>query len=147
MASAQTSGCPCRPPPPTSLAMEHGHLPRLPDTLPYKTRAKASHSLHCKVQFPRPPARLESKDGGCIFSLLCMCFECTPKSKMLLQESGEKGKQNGRSCQTHRSRRFSLSCAHRRAEIKEVNLQDLRTFSRSFLAVILGEERVVIMVN
>ena len=43
------------------------------------------------------------------------------------------------------SLRLSLSCARRRAEVKKVNLQDFRTFSQSFLAAVLGEERVLVV--
>lgn len=98
--------------PPATWATEHGPLLHPADSLPWKARARRPCSLHYKVRFPRPPARLESKDRGCIFSLLCMCFECTPKSKMLLQESGKKGKQNRRSCQTYPfSEAFFVMCS------------------------------------
>lgn len=114
-------------------------------SLPWKAWARELCSLHCKVRLPRPPARLESKDRGCIFPYHARALDARLKVKCFSRNLARRESATEDPARPTHSLRLSLSCARRRAEGKKVNLQDFRTFPQSFLAAVLGEERVLVV--
>lgn len=131
--------------PPSLLGHGTGRLLHPPHSLPWKAWAWGLCSLQYKVRFPRPPARLESKDRGCIFPYCACALNARLKVKCFSRNLARRESATEDPARPTRSLRLSLSCARRRAEVKKVNLQDFRTFSQSFLAAVLGEERLLVV--
>lgn len=87
-----------------------------------------------------------SQKTGAVFSPYCTrALNTRLKVKCLSRNLARRESKTEDPARPTHSLKLSLSCAHRRVQVKKGNAQDFRTFSLSFLAAVLGEERVFVV--